>query len=234
MRLFEFYDFSPRVFHLIRNMYGITPDAYLRSIGPENLLGSLFMGNIASLKEQCSTGKSGSFFYYTADSLYMLKTISHAEFLNFKVILKDYYLHLKKFPNTLIARFYGLHKIKYYKAAGKERIYFVVMSNVFKTTRDIHKRYDLKGSTQGRRTKVNPDEEIDNSIALKDLDFIDSKDRVMVSASIKRKLIDQIQEDSILFQSLNINDYSLLLGIHYIENEAEVKKLQQLNQIKQR
>jgi hypothetical protein len=51
MRLFEFYDFSPRVFHRIRNMYGITPDSYLKSIGPENLIGSLFMGNIASLKE---------------------------------------------------------------------------------------------------------------------------------------------------------------------------------------
>jgi len=84
MRLFEFYDFSPRVFHLIRMMYGITPDAYLKSIGPENLLGSLFMGNIASLSEQCSSGKSGSFFYYTSDSLYMLKTISHTEFLHFK------------------------------------------------------------------------------------------------------------------------------------------------------
>jgi hypothetical protein len=51
MNLFEFYDFSPRVFHLIRAMYGINNDAYLKSIGPENLLGSLFMGNIASLKE---------------------------------------------------------------------------------------------------------------------------------------------------------------------------------------
>jgi 1-phosphatidylinositol-4-phosphate 5-kinase len=88
MKLFEFYDFSPRVFHLIRNMYGISTDSYLKSIGPENLLGSLFMGNIASLKEQCSTGKSGSFFYYTSDSLYMLKTISRDEFMHFKGILK--------------------------------------------------------------------------------------------------------------------------------------------------
>jgi 1-phosphatidylinositol-4-phosphate 5-kinase len=51
MRLFEFYDFSPRAFHLIRTMYGITPDAYLKSIGPENLIGNLLMGNISSLKE---------------------------------------------------------------------------------------------------------------------------------------------------------------------------------------
>ena len=51
MRIFEFYDLSPRVFHRIRNLYGITPDAYLKSIGPENLIGNLLMGNISSLKE---------------------------------------------------------------------------------------------------------------------------------------------------------------------------------------
>jgi hypothetical protein len=51
MRVFTFLDFSPRVFHLIRNMFGITPDDYLKSIGTENLIGNLMMGNIASLQE---------------------------------------------------------------------------------------------------------------------------------------------------------------------------------------
>ncbi len=31
-----------------------------------------------SLEEQCSAGKSGSFFYYSNDGKYMLKTISKA------------------------------------------------------------------------------------------------------------------------------------------------------------
>lgn len=139
MNLFEFYDFSPRVFQLIRTMYGITPDQYLKSIGPENLIGNLLMGNISSLKEQCSTGKSGSFFYYTADMNFMLKTISQSEFHNLREILKDYYNHLAIYPHTLITRFFGLHKIKYSKEnGGKARIYFVIMANVFKTSREIH------------------------------------------------------------------------------------------------
>lgn len=49
--VYEFYDFSPRVFHRIRNMFNISPEEYLRSIGPENLLGNLVYGNISSLKE---------------------------------------------------------------------------------------------------------------------------------------------------------------------------------------
>lgn len=106
------------------------------------------MGNISSLKEQCSTGKSGSFFYYTADSNFMLKTISKNEFHHLRNILKDYYDHLALYPHSLITRFFGLHKIKYNKSmGGKVRIYFVIMANVFKTARDIHQRFDLKGST---------------------------------------------------------------------------------------
>jgi 1-phosphatidylinositol-4-phosphate 5-kinase len=78
----------------------------------------------------------------------MLKTISCGEFHNLRDILKDYYDHLAKYPHTLITRFFGLHKIRYSKdSGGKVRIYFVIMANVFKTARDIHVRFDLKGST---------------------------------------------------------------------------------------
>jgi len=94
-------------------MYGISANEYLKSIGPENLIGSIMMGNTTSLKEQCSAGKSGSFFYYTADARYMLKTIHHHEFETIKGILKAYYEHIVKYPQTLITRFFGLHKIKY-------------------------------------------------------------------------------------------------------------------------
>ena len=51
MKLSEFYDFSPRVFYRIRSMYGISSEMYMKLVGPENLIGSLCMGNISSLKE---------------------------------------------------------------------------------------------------------------------------------------------------------------------------------------
>jgi 1-phosphatidylinositol-4-phosphate 5-kinase len=49
-------------------------------VGPESVIGELLMGNFMCLTEQSSTGKSGSFFYYTADGKLMLKTISRDEF----------------------------------------------------------------------------------------------------------------------------------------------------------
>ena len=115
----------------------------------------------------------------------MLKTISSAEFHKLREILKDYYDHLVLYPHSLITRFFGLHKIKYNKPlGGKVRIYFVIMANVFKTARDIHVRYDLKGSTQGRRTKKTPDEYVDSSVALKDLDFTDTQERIRVDLDV--------------------------------------------------
>ena len=35
----------------------------------------------------------------------------------------------------------------------KTKLYIIIMANVFNTAREIHVRYDLKGSTQGRITK---------------------------------------------------------------------------------
>jgi hypothetical protein len=48
--VYEFYDLCPKVFHLIRKFFGINSYHYLQSIGPEQLFGSINMGNIQSLK----------------------------------------------------------------------------------------------------------------------------------------------------------------------------------------
>jgi 1-phosphatidylinositol-4-phosphate 5-kinase len=58
-----------------------------------------------------SNGKSGSFFYYTADGQYMLKTISRGEYVFLRSILFDYYYYLLKNPHTFITKFFGLHKL---------------------------------------------------------------------------------------------------------------------------
>lgn len=63
------------------------------------------------------------------------------------------------------------------------------MSNVFNTTREINTRFDLKGSTQGRRTKKNPSDQIDSSIALKDLDFLDLGLKINLDKPVKDFLL---------------------------------------------
>ena len=97
------------------------------------------------------------------------------------------------------------------------------MANVFKTSKEIHLRFDLKGSKQGRRTRKSATDYIDSAVALKDLDFLEQPNlRLRASEDVKKALLQQIEDDVALFQRCNINDYSLLMGVHYLdEGEAE-------------
>ena len=61
---FAFVDIGPLVFHKLRAFWGISPEFYSTSLGPERIIGQLLVGNLSSLAEQFSEGKSGSFFYY--------------------------------------------------------------------------------------------------------------------------------------------------------------------------
>jgi hypothetical protein len=72
------------------------------------------------------------------------------------------------------------------------------MNNVFCTPLKIDYRYDLKGSTQGRITRI-LGKPIDNTIALKELDFIADKKKFQVGGVYKELLMKIIQKHSEFF-----------------------------------
>ena len=177
------------------------------------------LGSLTTLSELCSEGKSGSFFYYSADGKYMVKTISHAEHRFFRKILAKYYSHIVTNPDTLLVRFLGAHQIRFgrHSKFGSKRIYFVVMGNLFDTPFKIERRYDLKGSWAGRYT---PDEKRgDITRALKDLDIIDLDQHIRLDAENTRLFNTQLEKDSKFLADCGIIDYSLLLGVHTITGE---------------
>lgn len=214
----RFIDYAPMVFQRIRTSFGIRDDDYLRSVGPEQLLGNMVLGNLSSLSELSSEGKSGAFFYYTADGKYMMKTVNTKEHALLKNILKGYYDHIATYPGTMICRFLGLHALQVRKKVragqlwrrGTRKIYFVVMANVFNTPYEIHRRYDLKGSWVGRQTHL---EQPDPSVALKDVDFQLANESIRVGEDKATRLLTQIEHDTTFLRDKNIIDYSLLLGI---------------------
>jgi Phosphatidylinositol-4-phosphate 5-Kinase len=101
----RFYDYAPKVFEKLRKIFGIENEFYLRSVGPEQLLGDIIMGNLSSLTQFCSSGKSGSLFYYSFNGRFILKTISQNEFFFFRQILKNYYHYFNKTENSLITKY---------------------------------------------------------------------------------------------------------------------------------
>ena len=209
----KFYDYAPKIFYNLRTLYGISNDDYLKSLGPENFLCNLIITKNKSLKEICSSGKSGSFFYFSYDGKYLMKTIPEGEFLKFKEMLQDYYTYMYDNPKTLLQRFFGLYMCIF----DDVKMYFVVMNNVFNTPLKVHYKYDLKGSTYkriSRKCKEINYTNYDFDIAMKDNDFTDRNEKVYLSSYFKRLLFEEAKRDSKFLSDHNINDYSFLIGVN--------------------
>ena len=214
----SFFDYAPQIFANIRKTSGITKQQYAKSLGPENILECMFTANFQTLSELCSSGKSGSFFYYSPDAKFVLKTIPREEFKFVKRMLKNYHDYITiRNAESFMCRVYGLHKVIFYRKKGKmsKKLYFCTMNNVFQTSRKIDLRYDLKGSTFGRRTiKLEQGYTQDRTIALKDLDLIDRKETFKVGANMKERILEVLKMDADFFAENSIIDYSLLVGVH--------------------
>ncbi|KAF9128608.1 Phosphatidylinositol-4-phosphate 5-kinase [Mortierella sp. 14UC] len=199
---FKFKDYAPWVFRHLREDFHIDASDYLVSLTSKYILSELG-----------SPGKSGSFFYFSQDYRFIIKTIHHAEHKFMRKILKDYFNHVKRNPHTLLCRFFGLHRVK---LPHGRKIHFVVMGNVFPPNRDIHETYDLKGSTLGRAIS---DEElaINPRATQKDLNWVNRNRKLELGPEKRHLFVEQIKRDVELLSRLNIMDYSLLIGIHDIE-----------------
>ncbi|EGW31399.1 uncharacterized protein SPAPADRAFT_61964 [Spathaspora passalidarum NRRL Y-27907] len=168
------------------------------------------------LSQLSSPGKSGSFFYYSRDYRFIIKTIHHAEHRQLRRILKDYHSHVKENPNTLVSQIYGLHRIKMPLGSGRRVVHFVVMNNLFPPHRDIHLKYDLKGSTHGRITRINAHETDLSKYTLKDLNFLERHEMIKFGPAKRQVFFKQLEADVKFLKKVNVMDYSLLMGIHYV------------------
>jgi 1-phosphatidylinositol-4-phosphate 5-kinase len=139
----------------------------------------------------------------------MIKTQTKEENKFMKRILPSYYNHVATNPHTLIVHILGMHRVKMYHL--RRKVHFVIMTSVFDTPQKIHTIYDLKGSTIGREAT---EKERENGGVLKDMDLLKSK-RKLHFGSKKEMIMRQLENDSNFLSSLNIMDYSLLIGIHY-------------------
>jgi 1-phosphatidylinositol-4-phosphate 5-kinase len=95
------------------------------------------------------------------------------------------------------------------------------MTNVFATSNHIDLRFDLKGSSIGRKVLTGTDKDLESflngDMALKDLDFNIMNEKIVVGS--KRDIIlKQLKKDTEFLYNINSNDYSLLLGIHKIKD----------------
>jgi 1-phosphatidylinositol-4-phosphate 5-kinase len=93
-------EYAPAVFNEIRLLDGLTSENICKSLNPENNRESVF-------KAKESAGKSGSFFFFSYDRQFIIKTMNSSELKVFRNALPNYFLHLKDNKNSIIARIYG-------------------------------------------------------------------------------------------------------------------------------
>eukprot|EP00300_Choanocystis_sp_HF-7_P000181 c10157_g1_i2.p1 GENE.c10157_g1_i2~~c10157_g1_i2.p1 ORF type:complete len:191 (-),score=50.66 c10157_g1_i2:64-636(-) len=98
----------------------------------------------------------------------------------------------------------------------------VVMHNILPSHLAITERYDLKGSTFGRRT---PDMDRGRAtVTLKDLDFLELGKRIIVGPDKKRVLFEQLHMDCQFLQEAKLMDYSLLVGVSRVTLEIQCER----------
>ena len=228
-------EFAGIIFNNIRVYLGYDKDDFIASISPQDFITELMISNQTIFEELCSTGKSGSLFYYTRDGKFIVKTIKKDEYKFIKQILPDYFHHLKTYPLSLLPKFLGCYVLTRKIKKRRDKIYFIVMINVFATSKHIHIRYDLKGSRVGRRVLTGKrDAEImaKGDLALKDLDLEKRKEKMYIGDK-NDILLKQIKNDADFLCKIGANDYSLLLGIHYINKEKKIGKSLSSNNLKE-
>ncbi|PNT48651.2 hypothetical protein POPTR_002G088100v4 [Populus trichocarpa] len=199
---FRWKDYCPVVFRHLRELFQVDPADYMLAI----------CGNDA-LRELSSPGKSGSFFYLTQDDRFMIKTVKKSEVKVLIRMLPSYYQHVCRYENSLVTKFFGVHCVK---PIGGQKIRFIVMGNLFCSEYRIHRRFDLKGSSHGRTTDK-PEGEIDETTTLKDLDlnFV-----FRLQLNLFQELIKQIDRDCEFLEAEKIMDYSLLVGLHFRDDNT--------------
>ncbi|XP_069549864.1 phosphatidylinositol 4-phosphate 5-kinase type-1 alpha-like isoform X1 [Brachyistius frenatus] len=197
---FRFKTYAPIAFRYFREMFGIRPDDYMYSLCNEPLI------------ELSNSGASGSLFYVSRDDEYIIKTVQHKEAEFLQKLLPGYFMNLNQNKRTLLPKFYGLYCVQ----AGGKNIRIAVMNNLLPSAVRMHLKYDLKGSTYKRRASA---KEREKAVpAYKDLDFMqDMSEGLLLEGDKHSAVCKTLQRDCLLLQSFKIMDYSLLVGIHNVD-----------------
>ena len=119
-------------------------------------------------------GKSGSFFFFSHDDRFLIKSMTTDDFNTFMKLFRSYFEHVNCFDGSLLARVYGIYSVK---MADMNPVYLICMGNTKPCKSEhIKKIYDLKGSMVKREVHGNEDT-FEGTKVLKDKNFLNLKER---------------------------------------------------------
>ncbi|URE30542.1 Phosphatidylinositol-4-phosphate 5-Kinase [Musa troglodytarum] len=159
-------------------------------------------------------GKSKAFFAKSLDDRFIIKQIKRTELDSFLKFGPDYFKHafhsLDSGNDTCLAKIMGVYQVQQ-NIGGKEiKTDLMVMENLLYGHK-ISRTYDLKGTVFSRYI---PDAKYGGKVLL-DQNFVEDMDKspIYVSGKTKHLLQRAIWNDTSFLTSINVMDYSLLVGV---------------------
>ncbi|KAK2188165.1 hypothetical protein NP493_142g01024 [Ridgeia piscesae] len=208
---FKFKEYCPIVFRNLRERFSIDGDSYMMSLSKDAPI------------DWDASGRSGSSFQLSYDKRFVIKTICSEEIAEMHRILKTYHQHVvERHGKTLLPHYLGMYRI----TVNDQETYKVVMKNICSPKIPIHKKYDLKGSTVSRL--ASDKERAKDLPTYKDNDFLNDHVIIHIAPEAKRDILETLQGDVNFMLSLNLMDYSLLVGIHD-KDRAEEEQTEAVN-----
>ncbi|KAK6931003.1 Phosphatidylinositol-4-phosphate 5-kinase, core [Dillenia turbinata] len=161
-------------------------------------------------------GKSNVYFAKSLDERFIIKQVTKTELESFEDFAPQYFKYLTDSLNsrgpTCLAKVLGIYQVtvKYLKGGGEMKMDLMVMENLFYKRR-ISRVYDLKGSS---RARYNPDTTGTNKVLL-DMNLLESlrTKPILLGSKAKRSLERAVWNDTSFLASVDVMDYSLLVGV---------------------
>jgi len=209
---FKVKEYCPLVFRNLRKRFGIDDACYLKSLTK------------APQPMEPPTGRSGGAKFYTSqDHIYTIKTLTTEQVEQMHLILKHYHPYIvERHGKTLLPQILGMYRL----TVDNVEHYFVVLRQIFSGKLRIHTKYKLKGSTVDR--EASEKERRKDQPTYKDNDFLQDGVKIMIGPEAKKSVMESLDADVAFLAKNQIMDYSLILGVHNLE-QAEKDQEEQLN-----
>ncbi|KAK6922238.1 Chaperonin Cpn60/GroEL/TCP-1 family [Dillenia turbinata] len=161
-------------------------------------------------------GKSNVYFAKSLDERFVIKQVRKTELESFEDFAPQYFKYLTDSLNsrspTCLAKVLGIYQVtvKYLKGGREMKMDLMVMENLF-YKRHISRVYDLKGSS---RARYNADTTGTNKVLLDMnlLEYLQTKP-IFLGSKAKRSLERAVWNDTSFLASVDVIDYSLLVGV---------------------
>ncbi|XVE60834.1 hypothetical protein DITRI_Ditri05aG0158500 [Diplodiscus trichospermus] len=161
-------------------------------------------------------GKSRSFFAKTLDDRFIIKEIKKTEYESFEKFALHYFKYMNQSfesgSQTCLAKVLGIYQVTVRQPkTGKESRHDLMVMENLTFGRNITRQYDLKGALHARFSSAAGD----SGDVLLDQNFVNDMNSspLYVSNKAKRLLQRAVWNDTTFLNSINVMDYSLLVGV---------------------